>query len=100
LEQGDNDDEEATGLFKQIAYKNGLSTRQAEGVYEQFNTGMNIPAIPSTLLSSKPTALKPAFALSIFSSYLSPQFSFNSVRFLLILSSCCFACFSLRCIRA
>jgi hypothetical protein len=41
LEQGDNDDEEATGLFKQIAYKNGLSTRQAEGVYEQFNTGMN-----------------------------------------------------------
>lgn len=41
LEQGDNDDEEATGLFKQIAYKNGLSTRQAEGVYEQFNTGVN-----------------------------------------------------------
>jgi hypothetical protein len=24
LEQGENDDEEATGLFKQIAYKNGF----------------------------------------------------------------------------
>jgi hypothetical protein len=35
------DDKDSYGLFRDVAYNNGLTPKQAEGIYNQFNEGVS-----------------------------------------------------------